>query len=191
MTRAVVALIGLTGLLASCSGSAATTTSNNSPTTNPPTTTAAPIPVGKAPVLLEQIRPAVAALEAQLGGPQRYFEINATPTLVNLFVASADQTQAVAYVYEAKALQPAAAAQPANGPTFTASDMTFDETKVMALTVAQLPKSAFLRFAVTGVAGGGVRYTIATLSDLGTQFDVLVGPDGDVVGTDQLTPGES
>jgi hypothetical protein len=172
--------------MSGCSGSDST-----SPSTNPPTTTAAPIPAGQAPVLLEQIRPAVAALEAQLGGPQRYFEINATPTLINLFVASADQTQAIAYVYQAKALQPPADAQPASGPTFTAAEMTFDETKVMALTVAQLPKSTFLRFAVTGVAGGGVHYTIATLSELGNEFDVLVGPTGNVVGTDQLTPGES
>lgn len=141
--------------------------------------------------MLEQIRPAVTALEAELGGPQHYFEINATPTLVNLFVANGDQTQAVAYVYESKALQPPADAQPANGPTFTAAEMTFDETQVMALTVAQLPNSTFLRFAATGLAGGGVRYTIATLSELGTEFDVLVGPTGNVVGTDQLAPGQS
>src|SRR3954469_4421804 len=131
------ALVACAGaVMSACSSSDAT-----SPSTNAPTTTAAPIPAGQAPVLLEQIRPAVAALEAQLGGPQRYFEINATPTLVNLFVASADQTQAIAYVYQAKALQPPADAQPASGPTFTAGEMTFDETKVMALTVAQLPKS--------------------------------------------------
>lgn len=176
---------GLTG----CSGSDPSTGSTSPAAA--PTTTAAPIPSGKAPVLLEQIRPAVAALEAQLGGPQRYFEINATPTLVNLFVANGDQTQAVAYVYASKALQPPAAAQPASGPTFTAAEMTFDETRVMALTVAQLPTSTFLRFAVTGVSGGGVHYRIATLSELGTEFDVLVGPVGDVVGTDQLAPGES
>ncbi len=172
--------------MAACSGSDATSSS-----TNPPTTTAAPIPAGEAPVLLEQIRPAVAALEAQLGGPQQYFEINATPTLVNLFVATDNGTQAVSYVYEAKVLQPPAEAQQASGPTFTAAEMTFDEARVMALTVAQLPTSTFLRFAVTGAASGGVSYKIVTQSELGTEFNVLVGPTGNVVGTDQLTPGES
>ena len=142
-------------------------------------------------MLLEQIRPAVAALEAQLGGPQRYFEINATPTLVNLFVAVDDATQAVAYIYAQDALQPPADARPASGPTFAASEMTFDETRVMALTVSQLPTSAFLRLAVTGIEEGAVNYTIVTLSDLGTEFQVFVGPMGDVLGTDQLTPPES
>ena len=185
LTSAIAVAVAIAGL-AACSSSDATSSS-----TNPPTTTAAPIPAGEAPVLLEQIRPAVAALEAQLGAPQRYFEINATPTLVNLFVATDNDTQAVAYVYEAKALQPPAEAQPASGPTFTAAEMTFDEARVMALTVAQLPNSTFLRFAVTGVAGGGVSYKIVTLSELGTEFNVVVGPTGSVVGTDQLTPGES
>ena len=156
------------------------------------TTTAAPIPAGAAPVLLDKIRPAVAALEAKLGAPQQYFEINATVTLVNLFVATDNGTKAVAYVYGANgALQPPAAALPASGPTFAAKAMTFDETRVMALTVSQLPTSTFLRFSVTGAAGGGVGYHITAASDLGTEFQVTVGPTGNVLGTDQLTPVES
>ena len=43
--------------------------------------------------VLDQIAPAVAAIEAELGGPQQYFEINATPQLVNLFVAIDGATQ--------------------------------------------------------------------------------------------------
>ncbi|MCU1391646.1 MAG: hypothetical protein JWM34_74 [Ilumatobacteraceae bacterium] len=168
---------------AGCSSSSST-----SSTTKAADTTAPTIPVGKAPVLLDKIRPAIAALEAKLGGPQRYFEVNATVTLVNLFVATEGGTQAVAYVYDADGkLEPPAAAQPASGPTFAASDATFDETKVMALTVANLPTSTFLRFSVTGTATGGVSYGILAQSELGTQFQVTVGPTGNVLGTDQLT----
>jgi len=166
--------------------------SSPSSNSNAVTTTAAPIPVGAAPVLLDKIRPAVAALEAQLGGPQQYFEVNATVTLVNLFVATDNATKAVAYIYEADGtLGPAADAVPASGPTFAASQMAFDETRVMALTVAQLPTSTILRFAVTGVESGGVAYAITAGSSTGTEFQISVGPTGDVLGTDQLTPTES
>ncbi|MCU1388622.1 MAG: hypothetical protein JWL72_1960 [Ilumatobacteraceae bacterium] len=143
-------------------------------------------------MLLDKIRPAVAALESKLGGPQEYFEINATVTLVNLFVATDNGTSAVAYVYDADGtLEPPAAPLPASGPTFVAKAMTFDETRVMALTVSQLPTSTFLRFSVTGAAGGGVGYQITAASELGSEFQVTVGPTGNVLGTDQLTPAES
>ncbi len=166
--------------------------SNPSSSSNAVTTTAAPIPAGAAPVLLDKIRPAVAALEAQLGGAQQYFEVNATVTLVNLFVATDDATKAVAYVYDADGtLEPPAVAVPASGPTFAASQMTFDETRVMALTVSQLPTSTFLRFSVTGADGGGVGYAITAGSSTGTEFQISVGPTGNVLGTDQLTPTES
>ena len=185
--RALVVAACLAVATVGCSSS-----STSSSSTVAPTTTAPPIPVGAAPVLLDKIRPAIAALEAQLGGPQRYFEVNATVTLVNLFVAVDDGTKAVAYIYEADGvLEPPAEPLPASGPTFAAADMTFDETRVMALTVSQLPTSTFLRFSVTGVDGGGVSYAITAGSDTGTEFQVLVGPTGNVLGTDQLTPSES
>ena len=56
-------------------------------------------------------------MEAKLGGPQQYFEVNATVTLVNLFVATVGGTQAVAYVYDADGtLEAPAAPEPAPPP---------------------------------------------------------------------------
>ena len=49
-------------------------------------TSVAPLP----PPIVDQIAAAVDALETELGGPQRYFEINATAQLINLFVALND-----------------------------------------------------------------------------------------------------
>ncbi len=51
------------------------------------------------PPRVDLIDDAVAALEAELGGPQRYFEINATPQLVNLFVELNDGALVQPWVY--------------------------------------------------------------------------------------------
>ncbi len=64
---------------------------------------------------LDQIAPAVAAVEAKLGGPQQYFEINATPQLVNLFVADAAKTTVTPYVYVGGAVAEAGPSAGAQG----------------------------------------------------------------------------
>ena len=147
------------------------------------TTTAPPIAVGDAPLLIQDIRPAMAAVESTLGGPQRYFEVNATPTLVNLFVANTDGTQATAYVYAANKLEDPAPAKPASGPTFAASDVAFDETKVLANIVAALPESRFRVFSVVGAAPpAGVNYLVTVDSTGGGELQVPVSADGRILG---------
>ena len=51
---------------------------------SPAPTAAASVPSDGEPPRVDLIEPAIAALEAQLGLPQQYFEINATSHLVNL-----------------------------------------------------------------------------------------------------------
>ena len=113
------------------------------------------------PLRVELIRPAVAALETQLGGPQRYLEVNATPTLVNLFVAVSNATQAVAYVYvDGKLSEPAPPEQvKADAPTFGASDIVFDEATVLNPLLVE----GQVHGGVAQVFGGAVPVAVATL----------------------------
>jgi len=175
----VVGVIAVAASMVGCSDSK----SSDGTSANATTTTGAPIPVGEAPLLIEQIKPAIAAVEAELGGPQQFFEVNATPTLVNLFVATEGATTAVAYIYQAGVLQAPAEPQTASGPTFAAADLTFDETRVLANVVSSLPDSTLRGFSAVGVEGGGVSYIVTVDSSRGGSLEVTVGPTGAILGT--------
>jgi hypothetical protein len=132
------------------------------------------------PLQLDMIPAAIKALETQLGGPQKYFEINATSTLVNLFVATDNATKAVAYVYAAK-LQAPAAPEAASGPIFTAADVEFDPKTVLTKVLKQLPDSSYRLFAVTGTAAGPAQYVVTVDSSQGGELDVSVTATGDIL----------
>ena len=187
--RSIAGLVACVTVAAgSVGGCSDSKSSDETSAANFTSTTGAPIPAGDAPLLIEQIRPAIAAVEAELGGPQQFFEVNATPTLVNLFVAAEGGTEAVAYIYQAGALQPPAEPQPASGPTFGSAELTFDETLVLANVVGSLPDSTFRVFSAVGVQGGGVSYVVTVESTLGGSLEVTVGPTGAILGTNgQLT----
>ena len=134
------------------------------------------------------LRATVAAVEAELGGPQEYFEINATSQLVNLFVATDDKSTATAYVYLGGGLyQPAPPRDVAGGETFRcrrrstsipmpsspASPRGFEEPDVT-------------QFVVVGGPNGAVQYSAFVVSSEGGILDVLLGPDGTVLG---VNPG--
>ncbi|MEI7619051.1 MAG: hypothetical protein WCK14_10570 [Actinomycetota bacterium] len=139
------------------------------------------------PLRLELIRPALTALEAKLGGPQHYFEVNATPTLVNLFVANSANTQATAYVFTAGSLgAPAAPEQvKAGAPTFTTADIAFDQAHVLDPVLVALPESTYRVFSIVGVANGGAAYLVTMQSAKGGDFQVPVKPDGSLISRSQ------
>ncbi len=142
---------------------------------------------GDTPLRIELIRPAVVALEAKLGGAQRYLEVNATPTLVNLFVSTNGGTQAVAYTYVQGKLSDPAAPEPVQpgAATFLGSSITFDESKVLVPLLTALANSQYRVFSVLGATGGGVTYEVTVQSVQGGQIQVPVGPDGSITGAVQ------
>jgi len=169
-TRRCVAAAVL--MLSACSGDA----SPAATTTAPSTSVAA---AAKALPLVGDIDDAVAALEAKLGAPQEFFEINATTQLVNLIVALNDGKVAQPWVYLDGQLSSAEGA-PANGHTFVASALDFDPDKVLTQVQSQLPQASLDLFFVEGGEGGVVQYSVAATSKQGGQLVVVVGPDGTV-----------
>jgi hypothetical protein len=133
---------------------------------------------------LDQIPPAVAALEAKLGGPQQYFEINATPQLVNLFVADAAKTTVTPYVYVGGAVAPAGQPAGAEGNTFAAAAATFDPATILAGVTDRLPSSDIVLFTIAGGPEGTVQYTAAVQSKEGGTLTVTLGADGVVQSVD-------
>lgn len=137
------------------------------------------------PLRVDLIAPAIAALEDELGGPQRYFEINATTALVNLFVADETSGQVVPYTYADGALTGEEPSD-AQGNTFLAASLDVDPATVTAQVTAELPDSVQDAFVVEGGLDGAVRYSIVVTSVAGGQLVVVVAGDGAIVSVDTV-----
>jgi hypothetical protein len=173
---------------AGCSGS----DEGSSPSVPPASVPAGSVPAGECvpgdPVLdIDQIPAAIDAVEAELGGPQRYFEINATQVLVNLFVASPDGTKVTPYAYAAGSLSSDDTFD-AQGNTFDSGALDIDPQLVSSCVAGQLPTSSQDLFLVEGGLGGAVRYSILTTSTNGGQLLIEVRGDGTVLSVDPVDP---
>lgn len=132
------------------------------------------------------VREAIEAVESDLGGPQRYFEVTANPQLTNIFVAVDDATAAVAYLYVDGELQPPAPKQTgASGNTFAGSDVDFDEDLVASRVADELPNTSINALSVYG-DGVGATYVIAGRSEVGGLLDIVVTAGGTVVSVDPV-----
>lgn len=180
---AVMAVVALGALCAGCSGDDGAGSTGE--TTGPPPTVADD--TDRDVPLVGLVRPAVEALEDELGGPQDYFEINADARLVNLFVATDDATTVTAYVYlDGELGPPAPPREVSAGHTFGANALDFDPVNVLASVTDELPGSSLDRFVVVGTAAGTARYEVLVRSQQGGALAVEVALDGRVLSVETL-----
>jgi hypothetical protein len=138
--------------------------------------------------LLDEIGPAMAAVAGELGGTPQYFEVNATPQVVNLFVASGGGTGVSQFVYVGDELAPIGQPRTAEGNTFTAGAVTFDPDTILDGVTDELPDSDIVLFAIVGGPDGTVQYSAGVQSAAGGTLDVVLGPDGSVQSVVPGTP---
>lgn len=181
MRRRVAALaaVVLVGVVSACGGDDASPDTTESPFG--PTA----CPAAEPPLLVDQIDEAIAAVEAELGGPQEYFEINATSLLVNLFVADVETQTVTPYVYVGGELSSQEPLEGAQGFTFFAEAVAIDGERVLSCIVRDLPESTLEVFFVEG-ADGGVRFSALTSNELGGQLTVEVNGQGQVLAVDTV-----
>jgi hypothetical protein len=142
---------------------------------------------GESETFVSDIRPAIEAVEAELGAGQEFFEVTANAQVVNLFVAVDDATAAVPYVYLDGELQPPAPTLTgASGFTFVADAVDFDEDSILDAVSEELPESTIEVFSIEGGDGGIVRYVALMRSDVGGVLEVTLAPDGAVLAVDPL-----
>ncbi|MEI6403691.1 MAG: hypothetical protein WCP59_16060 [Actinomycetota bacterium] len=140
------------------------------------------------PLAVDQIAPAIAAVEAELGGSQEYFEVNAADVVVNLFVAdtAADGSSTVTPYAFSRGELTAQPASPADGNRFTADAVQIDPQRVLSCLVEQLPSSMLTAFVVEGGPNGVVRYSVVAASEQGGQLVVEVSGSGQVLSVDPV-----
>lgn len=138
------------------------------------------------PAFVADIGDAIAAVEAELGVGQSFFEVTANDQFTNVFVAVDDGTTAVPYLFVDGELQPPAPAQPgAEGRTFAAGDVGFDPTMILSGVAADLPETSVDALSVYGDGVGAV-YVLGVTSSAGGELDIVVTSDGVIVSVDPL-----
>lgn len=138
------------------------------------------------PSFVLDVRAAIDAVEAELGGPQEFFEVTANAQFTNVFVAVDDATAAVGYLFVDGELQPPSPKREgATGKTFTAADVDFDPALVTGGVANDLPTTTIDALSVYGDGFGAV-FVLAATSAAGGFLDIEVGPEGDVRSVDPV-----
>jgi len=128
---------------------------------------------------IDEVRPAIAAVEAALGGPQVYSEVNVTPSEVNVFVVRSGTD--LPYVVSDGVVDAPTSGMPYDGPTFSAGEVAFED-EVLEAVSRELPESQIVAFSVTPRPSGGVDY-IVTVRGRAAELRVLVDAAGTVLST--------
>ena len=102
-------------------------------------------------------------------------------------MATDDATSAIAYVFLGGELQPPAPPRDvAGGETFDAAALDFDPDAIFTGIAEGLDDPDVTQFVVVGGPNGAVQYSAFVVSSEGGVLDVLLGPDGTVLG---VNPG--
>lgn len=191
-SRLLIGIVALAALsaLGACSSDEG---GDGGATSTPPSGTGSgalcePTGTTQAPADLPQVgdvATAVEDLEAELGGPQQYFEVNATARVVNLFVALNGGTVAQPWIWVDGQLS-SKEGQAASGGTFVAADLDFDPDTIFTVVRDQIPDAILESFYVNGDGAGNVQYGLLTSAQCGGGLDIVVGPDGAVKSVDPV-----
>ena len=128
--------------------------------------------------LVEEIEPAVEALEEELGDAPEYFEIRATPDYVTLWVSADQGHRAIPYVYAEGELADAGESQEAEGFTFASADaLEFDADAVLDQVSDDLD-SPLTQFSIVGTESGDPRFSVTAQSERGGELDIQLDADG-------------
>ena len=134
----------------------------------------APLPI------VDQIAPALAAVDAHYGSPQDFFEASADLEGVGVIVALDDATAAERFRFEGGELSEPEPLGEASGATFRSADVEFDTGTIFDALRDELDDPVIVDFAVQGSEGGAV-YDATVTSDNGGVLLVLLGADGRVL----------
>lgn len=139
------------------------------------------------PLRVDLIPGALDAVEEQIGEASRYFEVNATSRVVNVFVA-VEGTSVAQYIYDGTSLSGPTAPIAAEGSTFVRAIIDLDPDRVLNQVLAELPESEPTMFVVTGAGTQDmalrVEYRVLMRSSRGGELAVMVDGDGTIIGTD-------
>jgi len=177
--RSAVVVAALLAPLAACSSDDASSSDDApvSPTEREPV---------EAPDFVLAVDDAIAAVEAELGKGQEYFEVTANAQFTNVFVATDDGTVAVPYLFVDGELQPPAPGQEgASGNTFTADDVDFAPDMILSGVATDLPDTSIDALSVYGDGVGAV-YVLGATSQVGGQLDIVVTANGAIVSVDPI-----
>jgi hypothetical protein len=177
LTVLLLAVVGLLVPLAGCSGGDGSSASSSAASTTVKQGTE---------LRVQDLSAAVAAVESELGGPQRYAEINLTTGGVNLFVASSD-TEELAYYYDSASasLQAPEAPDPLSGTPFSLDgmDLALAPSLVQQLQ-DQFPGSQVVQLAIVQLEDQGLVWALRNQSALGGLLNVFLAPTGAVLAVD-------
>ena len=138
------------------------------------------------PPIVDQVAAAVDALETELGGPQQFFEINATAQLINLFVALNNGAVVQPWLYVDGTLTSSEGQAVESGGTFTADLLDFDAATIFSKLEAEVPGATIESFYIHGDSQGHVLYGTFVTSSRGGALEIILGADGAVKSVDPV-----